>query len=485
MEIVFIVSEMVPFAKTGGLGDVGGTLPHAIAKLGHSVSVFLPKYKTISGQKYPFKLVYEPLHIPLGSDVETGKVFSARFNEINVFLIDEPSFFDRDGIYGTPKGDYPDNDKRFAFFQRASLEALKKLKIRPDVIHCNDWQSGLISVYLKTLYRADPFFSNTKTVFTIHNLAYQGNFPPDSISTTGISWDEFRHERLEFYGKLSFLKGGLVYSDVLTTVSERYAQEIQSKDFGCGMEGVLSGRKNDLHGILNGINLEEWDPAHDPELAQNFDARSIEKKLGCKTALQKESGLTQDPKAPLFGFVGRLTDQKGVDLLEPILEEIAREGWQLILLGSGDEAYQERLRRVSERYAGSIRSNITFDVTLSKRIYAGSDIFLLPSRFEPCGLGQMISFRYGTVPLVREVGGLADTVQEFDPKTGKGNGFSFLDYTPDALLETMRKAARLYKDPKQWSVLVANGMKADFSWHVSAEKYVDLYQKVERKPIGV
>ena len=485
MEIIFVASEMAPFAQTGGLADVIGSLPHAVAKLGHSVSVFLPKYKAVSEDKYSLDILANAINIPVGTEVETGKLWGGKLDDVNIFFIDEPYLFDRDGLYGTPMGDYSDSDYRFIFFQRAVIEALKKVKLKPDILHCHDWQTGLISVYLKTLYRSDPFFKHTKTVFTIHNLAYQGNFPPDSISTTGLSWDEFKYERLEFYGKISFLKGGLAYSDVLTTVSKRYAEEIQTKEFGCGMEGILSYRENDLHGILNGINVEEWDPAHDPALPQNFTSSSLEKRVACKLALQKECKLEQDTKIPLFGFVGRLAEQKGIDILEPILEEISHLGWQFVLLGSGEEEHQERFRRVAQKYPRAFSLHLKFDSKFAKRIYAGVDIFLMASQFEPCGLGQMYSLRYGAIPLVREVGGLADTVQEFNPETGKGNGFVFLDYSSETLLETMKRAVGLFGDQKKWTKLIKNGMSCDFSWERSAKEYEDIYEHAEKKPLKV
>ncbi|MBI4367946.1 MAG: glycogen synthase, partial [Candidatus Omnitrophica bacterium] len=327
MEVVFVSSEMVPFATTGGLGDVIGSLPREIAKLGHRVSVFLPKYKKVTRKSFDLETIAEKIHVPIGTEAETASVLTCRFHEVKVFFIAHSEYFERDELYGTPMGDYPDNDRRFAFFQRAVIEALKRLKVKPDVIHCHDWETGLIPVYLKTLYRGDPFFKKTKTVFTIHNLAYQGNFPPDSVPITGLSWDEFRLERLEFYGKISFLKGGLVYADALTTVSRRYAEEIQTPDFGCGLDAVLAGRKEDLVGIVNGINPDDWNPENDPDLTAHFSARNFAGKRACKETLQKENHLTADPEIPLFGFVGRLVDQKGLDLLVPAVEEMAKANW--------------------------------------------------------------------------------------------------------------------------------------------------------------
>ncbi|MBI4115752.1 MAG: glycogen synthase GlgA [Candidatus Omnitrophica bacterium] len=486
MRIVFVSPEMVPFAKTGGLADVTGTLPKEIQVLGQEVICFVPKYKKVDVNRWSLKEVIDRLQIPVGSEAETGRVF--RFDDpsgVKVYFIDQPEYFSRDELYGTPLGDYPDNDRRFVFFQRGVLEALKKLNLKPDVIHCHDWQAGLTSTYLKTLYSNDPFFAKTKSIFTIHNLAYQGNFPPDSLPVTGLSWDEFKLERLEFYGKVSFLKGGLVYSDELTTVSPRYAQEIQTKEFGCGMEGVLQTRRNDLVGIVNGIDLEEWNPEKDPDIAANFSARKLEGKAACKATLQKENRFKVDPQIPLLGIVTRLADQKGLDILAPAIDALMKRGVQMVLLGTGDEKYHQLLRDLNKKYSHQLGAHILFDAKMAKRIYAGSDIFLMPSRFEPCGLGQLISFRFGTVPLVRETGGLADTVIDFDPRSGEGNGFVFKEYETKTLLGTLDRALVVYEDPKLWAKVVKNGMKADFSWRASARKYIELYERVKRKPVTV
>ena len=485
MDVVFVSSEMVPFATTGGLGDVLGSLPKEIAKLGHRVSVFLPKYKRITKKGFTLEPVGEKIHVPLGSEVETASIFSLKFGELKIFFIGHNEYFDRDELYGTPMGDYPDNDRRFTLFQRATVEALKRLKIKPDIVHCHDWQTGLIPVYLKTLYQGDPFFKKTKTLFTIHNLAYQGNFPPDSMPVTGLSWDEFRFERLEFYGKGSFLKGGLVYSDALTTVSERYAEEIQTPGFGCGLEAVLARRKGDLFGIVNGIDPSEWDPEHEKEIPANFTAKDLEGKKLCKQALQKENHLKVDPKIPLFAFIGRLVDQKGLDILAPIVEDMAKENWQLIILGTGAEEYHKALRVLQKRHPEHLGLNITFDDKMAKRIYAGADLFLTPSRYEPCGLGPMFALRLGTVPIVRETGGLVDTVQEFNPKSGHGNGFVFSGYESRDLLETMRRAVSVYQNQKAWTKLIRNGMICDFSWAKSARRYIMLYERAERKSVKI
>lgn len=486
LQVVFAAPEMVPFAKTGGLADVTGTLPKEVHALGHEVLCFLPKYKRVDPARWPMKTVLERLQVPVGNEIEAGRVF--RYEDpsgIHVYFIDQPEYFSRDELYGTPLGDYPDNDRRFVFFQKGILEALKTLGIRPDVIHSHDWQTALIPVYLKTIYEADSFFAKTKTIFTIHNLAYQGNFPPDSLPVTGLSWQEFRMERLEFYGKVSFLKGALVYADALTTVSPRYAQEIQTKEYGCGMEGVLQTRREDLVGIVNGIDPDEWNPEKDPDIPANFGLKKIQGKAANKRALQKENRFSVDESIPLFGIITRLADQKGLDILAPAMEGLMKRGIQLVLLGTGEDRYHQLFQELGKRYSRQLGVHIRFDATLAKRIYAGSDVFLMPSRFEPCGLGQMISFRFGTVPLVRETGGLADTVKEFDPKTGAGTGFVFKEYTSKAFLEAVDRALAVFSNRKLWSKLMKNGMKLDFSWRTSAKQYVALYEKVKRKPITV
>jgi starch synthase len=486
MRIVFVAPEMVPFAKTGGLADIAGTLPKEIQALGQEVSCFLPKYKKIDPNRWPMKKVIDRLQVPVGTETEVGHVF--RFDDpsgVKVFLLDHPEYYGRDELYGTPLGDYPDNDRRFVFFQRGVLEALKKLNLQPDVVHCHDWQAGLVPLYLKKLYAGETLFSKTKTVFTIHNLAYQGNFPPDSLPVTGLGWEEFRMERLEFYGKLSFLKGALVYSDELTTVSPRYAEEIQTKEFGCGMEGVLRARREDLAGIVNGIDPEEWNPETDPDLAAHFSAKKPEGKELCKAALQAENHFKADGRVPLLGMISRLADQKGLDILTPAVETIMKRGFQFVILGTGEDRYHQIFRELGKKYPNQLGVHILFDAKMAKRIYAGSDIFLMPSQFEPCGLGQMISLRFGTIPLVRETGGLTDTVENFNPRTAEGNGFVFKEYKASALLEALDRAHRTYEDPKLWGKLVRNGMKCDFSWRTSAKHYLELYERVERKPVVV
>lgn len=487
MKIVFAATEMVPFAKTGGLADVIGSLTAELQGLGHDISVFLPHYKVVSAQKLTLKTAVESFGIQIGNEKEKGKILSYVLpNGVKVFFVDHPEFYLREALYGTSLGDYPDNDRRFIFFQRGVLEGLKAMGVKPDILHCHDWQTGLIPTYLKTLYSGDSFFKSARTVFTVHNLAYQGTFPPDSLTITGLGWDQFKMERLEFYGKLSFLKGGLLDADLISTVSERYSHEIQTKEFGCGLEGVLQRRKDKLFGIVNGIDPEEWNPATDKELFARFSSKDFEKKKINKLELQKENGLKADASVPLVGMVARLVDQKGMDILIPALTPLLDLGLQFILLGTGEEKYHHILREFSKKNRGRASVHILFDPKMAKHIYAGCDLMLMPSYYEPCGLGQMIALRFGTIPVVRATGGLADTITPYDIKTGSGNGFVFTDYSAQALVETAQKALEIYKNDKKWMELAQNAMSSDFSWSASAKKYVKLYESIaKRKTAGI
>ena len=474
----------MPFAKTGGLADVVGTLPIEIQALTHEALVFLPRYRTVDIQKWKLELKLKELLVPLGGEKEAGRVYSYTHpGGVQFYLIDHPEFFCRDELYGTALGDYPDNDRRFIFFQRGVFETLRLLNIRPDIMHCHDWQTGLIPAYLKTLYAGDPLFRKTKSVFTVHNLAYQGNFPPDSLPVTGLSWDQFKLERLEFYGKVSFLKAGIVYADVVTTVSESYAQQIQTKEFGCGLEGVLVRRRSSLYGIVNGIDYEEWNPETDSALTAAYSFKTIQKKAVNKAALQEENDLKVDAAAPLFGMVSRLVDQKGIEILIAALHEMMELGGQFVLLGTGEEKYHQIFREIAKKNKGKVGIRILFDPAMAKRIYAGSDFILVPSYYEPCGLAQMIALRYGTIPIVRATGGLADTIQEFNPETGEGNGFLFQDYTSESFLEAVKRSLEVFRDKKSWRFLIKNAMTSDYSWAASAKKYVKLYEEIEHRKV--
>ena len=510
LKILICSSEMVPFAKTGGLADVAGSLPLALSELGHEVRVAMPKYAVIDAKKFGLKK-WSALEVPIahrtvkgalweakmggeGGEKEESKAKSKMKNEkcevqstppqsaIQVWFIGQEAYFAREGLYQEAGEDYRDNLARFTFFCRGVLEILKKLDWKPDVIHANDWQAALIPIFLKTLYAEDRFFEGVGTVLTIHNLAFQGTFESELLPLTGLSWDEFVPEKLEFYGKLNLLKGGIVYADVLNTVSRQYSKEIQTGEFGCGLEGLLKSRSDDLYGVLNGIDYGVWNPETDGLIARNFAPDDLKGKQACKAALQKESGLPKRD-VPLIGIISRLTDQKGFDLIAEVIEEIMGLDLQLVLLGTGMPKYHNMFGRIGKRFPKKMGIHLTFDNALAHRIEAGSDLFLMPSRYEPCGLNQLYSLKYGTVPVVRATGGLADTIVDYTPERagqGTANGFVFREYSARALLVAIKRAVATYQDKKTWKQLMRTGMQQDFSWMHSAREYVALYRKANR-----
>jgi starch synthase len=470
---------VVPFAKTGGLADVSGVLPRAIKAEGHDVRVVMPKYRVVDNQKFGLRNLTKSLTIPVGNEVAIVSILEGELEKgIPTYFIDYKPYFEREELYGTPEGAYEDNAERFILFSRALLEAVKAIGFQPDVIHCNDWQTGLIPVYLKTLYKKDPFFQRTATVMTIHNIAYQGTFTKNTLHLAGLSEEEFTPEKLEFYGKISFLKGGLVYADMLNTVSVTYSKEIQSSpEFGYGLEGVLAHRSQDLYGILNGIDYDEWNPEKDRFIAVNYTVGEIDKKMECKKALLRENNLPVNLERPLVGIVSRLARQKGLDIIGEAIEEIIDLDLYFILLGTGEQEYHKLFSRIGKKYSRKAAIHITFDNRLAHRIYAGCDLFLMPSRYEPCGLGQLISLAYGTASIVNPTGGLADTIKEFEPETGKGNGFVLREYSATGLVDALRRAITVYRQKEAWQKLVNNMMEADFSWATSTKEYLKLYQK--------
>ena len=485
LRILFMASEVEPFAKTGGLADVAGALPRAVASLGHDVRILMPKYRGLEAHA-ELQLVVPQLRVPIGDREVDGALLETRApSGVPVYLLAQDHYFDRDGLYGTADGDYWDNCERFIFFCRAGLEAAAQLSgpdgepWRPQIVHANDWETGLVPVYLRTLYRDHPLLGGAATLFTIHNLAYQGVFWHYDMPMTGLGWDLFTPAALEFYGKLNFLKGGLVFADLLTTVSRTYAREIRSAAFGGGLEGVLEERSHDLHGVVNGIDYEVWNPAKDPAIAQAYRAEEPEGKAACREALRTELGLERVP-GPVLGMVTRLVEQKGADLVLETLPGLLAQGCQLVLLGSGDAAMEAAFVEAARQHPRQLAVRIGYDNDLARRIYAGADGFLMPSRYEPCGLGQLIAMRYGTIPLVRRTGGLADTVKEFDPARRSGTGFTFDTFTPEGLTDTLRRAASAYRQPALWKALVRNTMTEDFSWEASAREYVTLYAKALR-----
>ncbi len=482
LSVWFLASEVAPFAKTGGLADVAGALPACLKNLGVDVRVGLPFYRMVKDGKFQTQKVLEGLEVPLGNTTLKGDVLETTTEGgLPVYLFDREDLFDRPALYGTPEGDYPDNLERFSYFSRAALLFAKKAGFRFDVVHCHDWQTGLIPAYLRTLYKAVPFLSDVASVFTIHNLGYQGLFPADKLATCGVPASEFHPGGLEFWGKISLLKAGLLYADAITTVSPKYSQEIQTPEFGFGMDDILRKRSANLYGILNGADYCAWDPATDRYITPHYSLGDIKNKARCKAGLVNELDLDQDlADRPIIAMISRLAAQKGCDLLVDVIEDVLRLDVGLVILGAGEERYQTLLVEFGEKYPGSIAVKIGFDEPLAHRIMAGADMLLLPSRYEPCGLTQMYALKYGTVPVVRATGGLDDTIVPFNPETGEGNGFKFSPYESVAFLGVIRQAVDLFLNSQVWKRLMVNGMKADFSWEESARKYILLYEKVRK-----
>lgn len=475
LKILYLSAEAVPFAKTGGLADVAGSLPKAIRALGHDIRVVMPRYGRIDPIKFDLKEILPAFPVPMDKQMEEAAVLQGSIApDVPVYFIENAKYYDRDGIYM-----YPDDAERFVFFSRSALEMLKRLDWRPDIIHCNDWHTAIIPNWLKTVYKDDPFFAQTATVYTIHNLAYQGIFGYRVLEIAGIAEYGFMYhpEMADLAEVVDFMARGIFFADVINTVSEKYAQEILTPEFGEKLDPLLRDRRDRLFGILNGIDYEVMNPATDKYIAQNYDVEHLDKRVQNKLALQQQANLKQDVNIPLIGIISRLTDQKGFDILGDVLDHVLDLDLQLILLGTGDPHYHELFSRIAQAYPGKAAVFLTFNAELAQRIYAGTDMFLMPSRFEPCGLGQMIAMRYGSVPIVRATGGLADTVKDFDPRTGEGNGFSFIRYDRWALFATIVRALENYKYKDTWRRLQVKGMTADFSWNASARKYVDLYYR--------
>jgi starch synthase len=475
--------EAAPFARTGGLGDVLGSLPRVLERLGLRVSLIMPAYRPILHGSLPIEDTGIRFAVPISSRQEEGTLLKATMGEaITVYFIRADRYFDRDYLYGTPEGDYPDNTERFAFFSRAALEVLKLYP--PDILHAHDWQSALAITFLKAQSHLYPRLSSVKTVFTVHNLGYQGVFSPLDWHLLNLDQSLFTPRYLEFFGRINLLKGGLIFADAITTVSPTYAREIQTAEQGFGLEGIFQGRADSLVGILNGADYTVWNPETDPFIAARFGMRALSGKKACKADLQRSFHLPENPEIPVVGMVSRLAAQKGFDLLEGALDELVSRNLQFILLGTGDSRYQDFFTGAAARYPAKVGVRIAFDESLSHRVVAGSDLLLLPSRYEPGGLLQLYGFRYGTVPVVRATGGLKDTVREFDPETGKGNGFVFSSYEAAEFLAAVGRALGLFPQRTKWRTLAKNGMAADFSWDRSARLYLSLYQKLARDSTG-
>jgi starch synthase len=480
MKILLVASEGLPYSKTGGLADVIEGLPRALRELGHEVAILLPRYH---GNKSSSTLV-SSVTIALGEQLRfPAFAQGASHHGVSYFFVNDPGYFDRAGLYGENNGEYGDNAERFTEFSRAAIEFMKRIWL-PDVVHCHDWQTALVPVLLRTQHAADPAVRSLPVVFTIHNLGYQGLYPEAKLRECGLPQSLFTLDALEFYGGVNFLKGGLLFADYLTTVSRRYAQEIQTAEHGWGLEGVIQSRAERLAGILNGVDYGAWSPEADKLIAQNYSVHNLEGKKACKKNLLDLFGLPEENlKRPLIGMVSRFVDQKGFDLIAERADDLLKEDVAIAALGTGQPEYEKLFQWLAQKYPDRVGVKIGYDNTAAHKIEAGADLFLMPSRYEPCGLNQIYSLRYGTVPVVRATGGLDDTVQNFDPQTKQGTGFKFNEYNGQALLECIRAAIAVYRDASVWRTLQISGMSKDFSWRTPAAAYVMLYEAAKRARI--
>jgi starch synthase len=480
MRVVFAASECVPYVNTGGLADVIGALPREIVAQGHEVAVYLPFYKQVSARMKERVPVIRSLSIPFQYYNRFVTVLNGGVHDgVQFYFIDCPELFDREYLYATPTGDYQDNWERFGLFCRAVLESAKQLGV-PDIFHVHDWEAAMLPVYLRTSYYYDPLLRSAGAVLTVHNAGYQGWFPPVTVEKLLLPWDIYTPERAEHYGTFNFLKAGLAYADAITTVSRKYAEELQTAEFASGLEGTFQRRASDLHGILNGIDTAKWDPATDGNIAAHYTADNLEGKSQCRRDLLYAFGFDQTrEEAPVLGIVSRFATQKGFDLLAKIVDQIAADDLYFVVIGDGEPYYENLFHSLEERHPQKISVRIPYDRTLAHKVEAGADIFLMPSRYEPCGLGQLYALRYGTVPVVRATGGLDEAVQEWDAATGKGTGFKFHGYNPEDFLAAIWRAVELFRgDKSAWQTLIRNGMAADHSWKIPAAEYIKVYEEV-------
>ncbi len=484
MHIVFAASECVPYAKTGGLADVVGALPPELVRQGHRVTVYLPLYRGVLARIADPKLVLHGLTIPFASYNRFVSVVDGGVNDgVQMYFVDCPELFDRVGLYGTATADYPDNAERFGLFSRAVLEASKQLGV-PDVFHVHDWQASLLPVFLRTIYYFDPILNKVPCVLTVHNAGYQGWFPPRTTELLLLPWDVFTMDRLEHFDSFNFLKGGIVYSDAITTVSRKYAEEIQTPEFGFGLETIFARRAADLRGILNGVDYSEWDPATDSYLPAKYTPQRLTGKQTCRRDLLQAYGLgTIADTTPVVGIVSRFATQKGCDLIAAIAAQLALEDMVLVVLGSGEARYEKLFLDLMTKFPGKIATQVKYDNALAHKIEAGSDIFLMPSRYEPCGLNQIYSLRYGTPPVVRATGGLDDTIEEWNAAAGTGTGFKFSSVEPLDLLATLRRALAAFQNKTAWRKLMRNGMAQNYSWEKPAQEYIALYEEVIQRRV--
>ncbi len=471
LKILIVSSEAAPFVKSGGLGDVVGSLPKALRKLGADVRVVIPKFRKIKNENYIDVEYLGGFDVKLGWRTQKAGVLFKN-GEVPTYFIENDFYFGRDELYG-----YDDDNERFAFFSKAVLDMLPFADFVPDIIHCNDWQTGPVPMLLRETYKKITYLKDIKTIYTIHNLQYQGNFDPSSMEMLDLPWYLYDNGTVEFYGRMSYMKAGLVYADIISTVSETYADEIQTEEYGYGFDGIIRAGKDRLRGIINGIDYEANNPETDKRIDVNYSANNAEAKKENKRLLQERLGLEQRD-VPMICMISRLADQKGLDILANAMERLMQNDIQFVILGTGEKRYEDMFRYYENRWKGRFCSCIMFDDTLAQKIYASGDMFLMPSRFEPCGLGQMFSLRYGTVPVVRKTGGLADSVEQFNGETGTGNGFLFETYDAEGILWAVGEALKIYTDTDKWNTLVKNCMNTKLSWSDSAEKYMELYKEM-------
>jgi len=487
-KVLFVTSEVVPFIKTGGLADVSAALPQMLVELGHEVRIVVPKYGAVDDRKYKIHEVVrlKDIKIKIG---EKDVIFSLKSCflpgqrvRVQIYFLDNEEYFkSRSSLYADPLTgkDYPDNDERFTLLSKSVFELISKLGWEPDIIHCNDWQTGLIPAYLKTVYKDDPLFSKFKTLFTIHNLAYQGEFKTSSFKNLGLDDKLNSDSGILKDGKINLMKCGLLYSDVINTVSKTYAEEIRTQDeMGAGLKDILAKRKKDLYGIVNGIDLKLWSPEKDKHIKKKYSTKNLQAKKINKEVLAEKFNLSANDNTPIIGIIARMFDSKGFDLIKKAFADIMKLDVQMVLLGNGDQKYHTFFNKMSSKHSKKFACYLGFNDELAHIIESGADMFLMPSRYEPCGLNQMYSLTYGTVPIVRETGGLADTVVNYDEKKGTGNGFMFKKYDEKEMLKEIKRAVKVYKDKDNWQKIMKNGMKSDFSWKSSAKQYVDLYKTI-------
>jgi starch synthase len=486
LKVLYISTEVSPFAKTGGLADVSESLPKELKESAHDIRIFMPKYGSINERKYVLREVIrlKDIQVPVGNKIVIANVKSSFLpnSKVQIYFIGNKEYFNRTGYYVDPKTnkDWKDNAERFVFLSRAALEILKKLHWQPDIIHCNDWQTALIPYLLKTIYQKDKFFKDIKTLLSLHNLSFQGIFEKNEFALLNSSQGDTKPDKsIEFFDKINFLKAGILNADLLHTVSKSYSKEVQKSDeYGFGLQNILKKRSKDLFGIINGVDYSIWNPETDKLISNTYSKKDLNGKMENKRLLVESQGLPFKENIPVLGTISRLTDQKGFDIITKSIDKIMKLNLLYIVLGTGDIKYHELLQKFAKKYPDKLAVNIKFDNELAHQIEAGADMFLMPSKFEPCGLNQLYSLKYGTIPIVRATGGLADTVKNFSQETGRGYGFVFEEYSSAALISIIKKAVAVYQNDKLWKKLIERAMKLDFSWQVVTEKYLDLYNSL-------